>query len=149
MKKLFKIFVLALSVGTLMMAADAVAKDEPVTRPLKMMAQSQQVIDLTDGSLVAHADGVSSHLGQVAMDCTGFVDDPVFYGTIIAANGDLLNMEWELNSLLVTITPGTGRFEDAHGEFIMEIISSSQEVDPVAQTMTLSFVWSASGTITY
>ena len=132
-----------------MMAANAGAKDEPVTRPLKMMAESQQVIDLTDMSLVAHADGVSSHMGRVGMDCSGFVNDPILYGTITAANGDMVYWEGELNSMLVTITGGTGLFEDAQGEFIMELISSGQEYDPVAQTLTLSFVWTASGTIAY
>lgn len=149
MKKLIRMFVLAVSVCTLMMVADAGAKDKLVARPLKMMVQSEQVIDLTDGSVVAHADGVSSHMGRVAMDTEGYVNDPIFYGTITTANGDLVDWEWDPNSSLVNITGGTGRFENAQGEFIMEITATGQELDPVAQTMTLTFVWTASGTIAY
>jgi hypothetical protein len=133
-----------------MMVADAGAKEHLVTRPLKMMAESQRVIDLTDGSLVAHAEGVSSHMGRVTMDCSGFVDDPIIYGTINAANGDIVYWEGNLNSILTTITGGTGRFEDAQGEFIItEITLLGEEIDPVAHTLTQTFVWTASGTIAY
>ena len=147
MKKSIRMFVLTLSVCTLMMVFSVGAQNKLVTRPLKMMAQSQQVIDLTNGNLVAHADGVSSHLGKVTMDCTGSIYDPIIDGTITAANGDLLYWEGDLNSPLVIITHGTGRFENAQGEFVMETISSSQKYD--GQTLILSFVWTASGTITY
>jgi len=149
MGKSIRTFILALSACILMMLAGAEAKDKLVSRPLKMMVQSQQVINLTNGSMVAHAEGVSSHLGWVTMDCSGFVNDPIIYGTITAANGDLVYWEWEPDSSLVTIIDGTGRFEDAQGEFIAEITPLGQELDPVAQTLTLSFVWTASGTIAY
>jgi hypothetical protein len=149
MRKSIRMFVLGVSVCMLMIVADAGAKDKLVPRPLKMMVQSQQVINLTNGSLVAHAEGVSSHLGSVTMDSAGTVSDPIFYGTITAANGDLIYWEWEANSILVTITGGTGRFEGAQGEFIMDITPSGQKLDPVSQTMTLTFVWTATGTIYY
>jgi hypothetical protein len=48
------------------------------------------------------------------------------------------------------ITGGTGRFEGATGEFfIVSIELTGMEIDPFAGTMTLSFVWTASGTICY
>jgi hypothetical protein len=149
MKNSIRMFVLALSAYALMMATGASAEEQLISRPLKMTVQSQQVIHLTDGSIVAHAEGVSSHLGIVAMDTSFTFGDPVAYGTITAANGDLVYWEWQMDSTLVTITGGTGRFQGADGEFVMEIEPVSQEFDPVANTITNTYIWTALGTISY
>lgn len=149
MGKSIRTFILTLSACTLMMLTGADAKDQLVSRPLKMAVQSQQVLNLIDYSVVAHAYGVSSHMGQVTMDTSGTLGDPMFYGTITAANGDIVYWEWDPTSTIVTITGGTGRFEDAQGEFFMEIALLGEEFDPVAQTITRTFIWTASGTIAY
>ncbi len=149
MRNSIRLFLLAVSACALMMTAGAVAKEKPVSRPFKMMIYSQQVINLNDGSFVGRGEGVASHLGLITIEGPGNLADPISRGTITAANGDLVYWEWEISTLLVTITGGTGRFEGAGGEFIMDVEVVSQEFDPVANTMTNTYIWSASGTISY
>jgi hypothetical protein len=142
-------FVLALSGCALMMATGAGAKQKPVTRPFKMMVHSQQVINLRDGSFVGRGEGVASHLGLITIEGPGNLAEPISRGTITVASGDLIYWEWEISTLLVTITGGTGRFEGAGGEFVMDVELVSQKFDPAANTITNTYIWAASGTISY
>ena len=140
--------VLILSACSLMMAP-ASAQDEHVTRPLKMMVQSQMVISPSDWSCTAHAEGVVSHFGLATMEGWGELTNPHCEGTITAANGDWVVWEGNLNTGVYSIKGGTGRFEGATGEFTLLAEMVSQVVDEETGTITNTFIWTASGTISY
>ena len=125
----------------------------PVPRPIKMKAHSQMVLSLADGSYHATAWGEATHCGEFVSLGSGVFNPATGEGsgggTIIAANGDEIFFD-SLTMAQNIITGGTGRFEGATGEFIMvSMEQTGMDLDPVAGTMTLSFVWTASGTITY
>lgn len=120
-----------------------------VSRPFKVAAHSQMVVNLVDYSFTAEAWGNATHFGKVTMAGWGNLTQPVGFGTITAANGDLVEFEHNMQTNMVTITGGTGRFEGAAGEFILVTQLVSQVIDPVAGTMTMQFVWTGSGTISY
>ena len=141
--------VVALAVCALVPVVTASAKQQ-VPRPFKMAAHSQATINLADYSVVAHAEGVASHMGQVTADASGYATDPVSYGTLTAANGDTVYWAQEAGLDVVTITGGTGRFAGASGQFTLVVLMDGPPVvDPVAGTMTMNYIWTASGTITY
>jgi hypothetical protein len=121
-----------------------------VVRPLKMQATSQAVVSLVDGSLEAKAWGVATHLGRYTVEGAGyFIDGKLIdEGVIVAANGD--KIFYTHDSGTVTLTGGTGRFEGASGGFTAapEMVGEPI-VDLDAGTMTMNFVWKATGTIKY
>lgn len=126
----------------------------PVARPFQMAADSQLVIVVDPlnpdyGTYVAHAEGVASHLGWIAADEAGVLA-PVTHGVITAANGNLLNYSFDTTTAVATVTGGTGRFTGASGQFTIVVQPVGPPVlDPIAGTMTQSFTWTGSGTITY
>ncbi|HEY5915236.1 MAG TPA: hypothetical protein VJA21_31975, partial [Verrucomicrobiae bacterium] len=120
-----------------------------VTRPVKMQAHSQMVLNLANGSYNSKAEIISSHCGKSVGLGWGLFGG-AGAGKIIAANGDEIFFDSPTTVLQGIITGGTGRFEDASGEFnIMELEQTGMEPGPDPGTVTLSFVWSAAGTITY
>ena len=144
--------VLGLAVCALMPGMMASAKN-PVPRPFKMKAHSQMVLSLTDGSFNATAWGQATHCGQTINLGWGVFNPATGEGsgggTIIAADGGEISFDSPTMAQNI-ITGGTGRFEGASGEFsIVSIETTGTDLDPVAGTMALSFVWTASGTITY
>ena len=142
-------FVVALAVCVLVPVTTASAQKQ-ISRPFRMAAHSQAVINMVDYSVVAHAEGVASHLGEITADASGYATDPVTYGTMTAANGDVMYWAQAAGSDVVTITGGTGRFEGASGQFTLVVLMDGPPiVDPVAGTMTMNYIWTASGTITY
>ena len=112
-----------------------------------MMVHSQQVINWNNCTVTGHAEGVSSHLGLVTLDSAGSVFDTVAHGIITAANGDLIYWDWEVGPHPVIITGGTGRFEGASGEFVMDV--QLVDFDDTTDIWTYTYIWTASGTITY
>lgn len=130
----------------------AIAHAQQVTRPFKIQATSTAVINLADGSLTAKACGMATHLGRYTIEGAGFMNPATGQGwdagVITAANGDQIHYEHE--SGIVTFTGGTGRFEGVTGGFatVTEMVGDPI-IDPVAGTMTMNFVWTATGTITY
>ena len=129
------------------------SQKNPVSRPFKMQAHSQMVVSLADYSTVATAWGEATHCGKfVALGWGEFnpaTGEPTGSGNIIAANKDEIFYD-TLPMGHNMITGGTGRFEGATGEFsVVSIEQTGMELDPFAGTMTLSFVWTASGTICY
>jgi hypothetical protein len=142
-------FVVALAVCVLVPVTTASAQKQ-ISRPFRMAAHSQAVISMVDYSVVAHAEGVASHMGEVTADASGYATDPVTYGTMTTANGDVMYWAQAAGSDVVTITGGTGRFEGASGQFTLVVLMDGPPiVDPVAGTMTMNYIWTASGTITY
>lgn len=129
------------------------SQKNPVTRPFKMQARSQNVASLVDGNFTATAWGQATHCGQCVSLRWGTLNlvtgEATGSGKIIAANGDEIFFD-NPNMSQSVITGGTGRFEGATGEFfIVSIERTGMEIDPVAGTMTQSFVWTVSGTISY
>ena len=156
MKTATRRLVVALAICTLVPIATTSAKDK-VTRPFKMSAHSQMVVDLTGCdpmyapfgcAYVAHAEGVATHMGQVTAYETGIVA-PMTWGVMTAANGDELFYDFNSMSSVVTITGGTGRFEGATGEILLETELVSSVFDPIEMTITNTLVWTGSGTLTY
>jgi hypothetical protein len=156
MKTSTRRFLVALAICMLLPIATTSAKDQ-VTRPFKMSAHSQMVVDLTSCdpmyapfgcAYVAHAEGVATHMGQVTAYEAGIVA-PMTWGVMTAANGDELFYDFNSMSSVVTITGGTGRFEGATGEIILETELVSSVFDPVEMTITNTLVWTGSGTLTY
>ena len=142
----------ALAVCALLPLAWASQKN-PVPRPFKMQAHSQMVVSLVDYSTVATAWGEATHCGKCASLGWGLFNplawELIGSGKIIAANNDEIFFDCP-NTIQTVITGGTGRFEGATGEFfVVSMDLTGMETDPVANTMTLSFVWTASGTICY
>ena len=142
----------ALAVCALLPLAWASQKN-PVPRPFKMQAHSQMVVSLVDFSTVATAWGEATHCGKCVSFGWGWFNplawELIGSGTIIAANNDEIFYDCP-NTIQTVITGGTGRFEGATGEFsVVSIEQTGMELDPFAGTMTLSFVWTASGTICY
>lgn len=124
-----------------------------VTRPFKMEAQSQMVLSLEGGDFSSTASINASHCGRsVGLGWGTFnsaTGEGSGQGKIIAANGDeiFFDMPSVVRNL---ITGGTGRFASASGEFnVVAIEQTGMEIDPVAGTVTLSFVWTAVGTLTF
>jgi len=144
-------FVLTLAVCTLLPAMAAQAKHK-VPRPFEMQAQSHQVWQLDDTGtpvqmLSAEGWGVATHCGLVY---TAMKAPPSAEGFITSANGDQIFFLWTPTDLThVTITGGTGRLDGATGEFTMTFLSQEVSFDRDALTMTISFTWTASGTISY
>jgi hypothetical protein len=128
-----------------------------VLRALKMQAHSQQVWQLDENGvpvnlISAEGWGVSTHCGlfYTAEDPTAPAPAGFVSGFMTSANGDqIFSISPADNPLDATITGGTGRFSGAAGEFTITLLSQSVSVDPVTGKMTLSFTWTASGTITY
>jgi hypothetical protein len=104
-------------------------------------------IDLTTMSMTAEAAGVASHFGNCTMAGWGSAMSPISDGTITAANGDLVNFVFNSATHTVTITGGTGRFEHASGEFTLVTEEVGRVFGP--GTMTIYFVWTGEGTISY
>lgn len=126
----------------------ASGKVQTVTRPLKMQAHSQMVLRLADGSFNSTAWMNASHCGQSVALGWG-LSEGVGAGKSIAANGDEIFFDTP-TMLRGIITGGTGRFAGASGEFNVEVEEQTgMDLDPAAGTVTLSFVWTAMGTITY
>jgi hypothetical protein len=148
MKNTIRMLVLAVSACALIMAIGVSAKDrDNHLRPFKMDANSVMVIQLPSYSVTAQAQGVASHLGAVVMEGHG---NPMFVqGTITAANGDVIQWQGNPNTGVYTITGGTGRFEEATGGFTVVVQPVSSLLDPVAHTITNTYIWTASGTISY
>ena len=120
-----------------------------VTRQITMQAHSQMVLSLADGSFNSKAEIIASHCGKSAAVAWGLAEG-ASAGKIIAANGDEIFFDSPTTTLQGIITGGTGRFAGASGEFnIVKLEQTGMELDPVAGTLTLSFVWTATGTITY
>jgi hypothetical protein len=130
----------------------ASSANDPVARPFKMNAHSQMVVNLIDGSFDATAWGQATHCGQTISLGWGMLNpltgEGFGEGKIIAANGDKILYDNPTMADSI-ITGGTGRFEGAVGGFTVTLLSRTASIDPVAGTMTLYFVWTASGSITY
>jgi hypothetical protein len=129
------------------------SQKNPVPRPFKMQAHSQNVASLVDGNFEATAWGQATHCGRCVSLGWGTLNlvtgEATGSGKIIAANGDEIFFD-NPNMSQSVITGGTGRFEGATGEFfIVSIERTGMEIDPMAGTMTQSFVWTVSGTICY
>jgi len=149
MRKSTRRLVVALAVCVLVPGMTAIAKDK-VTRPFRMAADSQLVIDLGFGTYEARAEGVATHLGRVTIYQAGSLSDPVATGTMTAANGDQVHYQFNSATSEVTIVGGTGRFTGAGGTFTLQIQPVGPPVlDPGAGTMTQNFTWTGLGTITY
>jgi hypothetical protein len=134
------------------MAETAIALAQQVERPLTMQDHSQAVVSLVDGSLHAEASGVATHLGRHTIEGSGFMNlqtgEIWDSGVITAANGD--QIFYQHGAGTVTFTGGTGRFEGVSGGFtIVTETVGDPVVDPVAGTMTMNFLWTATGTINY
>ena len=139
---------IGLAVGALLPVLSANAKDG-VARPFHIKAHSQQVVS-PDGDYLATAEGLAAHFGLVTMEGWGNITQPIGYGTITATNGDSVQFEFKHDgSGLVTITGGTGRFAGARGEFALVAQIVSIDFDPDAGTMTIRYIWTGAGTITY
>jgi hypothetical protein len=118
-----------------------------VTRQVIMQAHSQMVLNLATGSFNSTAWINASHCGQSVGLSWG--TGGVGAGKIIAANGDEIFFD-EPTPVKGLITGGTGRFAGASGEFdIAGIEQTGMEPGLEPGTVTLYFVWTATGTITY
>jgi hypothetical protein len=156
MKTLNWRFLLTLTVCTLLPVLVAHAKNK-VTRQLKMQADTQQVWQLDAngapvGLISAGGWGVSTHCGLFYTAESDTVPAPEGYmgAFMTSANGDQIFCVCPVgNPLDATITGGTGRFSEATGKYTITIVSQNVSVDPATGIMTLSFSWTAAGTITY
>ena len=120
-----------------------------VTRPVTMQAHSQMVLRLADGSYNSKAEIIASHCGKSVGLGWGLFGG-AGAGKIIAANGDEIFFDSPTTVLQGIITGGTGRFAGASGEFnIVALEQTGTDPGPEPGTLTLSFVWTATGTITY
>jgi hypothetical protein len=157
MKTSTRRFLVGLALCTLLPIATTSAEDK-VTRPFKMSAHSQMVVDLNSTgcdpmypfvgcAYEAHAEGVATHLGQVTAHEEGLVGQ-VTGGDMTAANGDVLFYVFDPGTYVVTITGGTGRFEGAIGEVALDVVPGGDPLFDGAH-MILKFIWTGSGTITY
>ncbi len=120
-----------------------------VTRPVNMQAHSQMVLSLADGSYNSKAEIIASHCGKSVGLGWGLFGG-AGAGKIIAANGDETFFDSPTTVLQGIITGGTGRFAGASGEFnIVALEQTGTDPGPDPGTVKLSFVWTATGTITY
>ena len=140
----------ALLCGVLLPSAlRASGKLQTVTRPVKMQAHSQMVLNLANGSYNSKAEIISSHCGKSVGLGWGLYGG-AGAGKIIAANGDEIFFDSPTTVLQGIITGGTGRFAGASGEFnIVELEQAGMEPGTEPGTVKVSFVWTATGTITY
>jgi hypothetical protein len=141
---------------------------KPVKRPFKLTAKGAYSVFVTnDGTcpeftLRASTEGNATHLGRIVQ-----VEQWCWNGTqadlgartltIIAANGDELygtpiSVEWSsffTFEELVSINGGTGRFENATGEF-RQWVEISRDENPMGGDLIFgSFSVSGFGTVTY
>ena len=144
--------VLALAVCALLLSTAVIAK-HPVERPFKVHGDVTVVISLLDGSFTGTETGEATHIGRYSSEGVGSFDLNTMNGTEIgvltAANGDELCWTEEITGGAViarTLTGGTGRFENASGEF-----STSITTDVVVDFpfVIVTFSYRATGTITY
>jgi hypothetical protein len=147
-----------LVLGTLMVAAPrALAGDKAAS--IEGSGTGRLWVNTTTGAVTGHDSGVSSHLGRYTADIQGHAeraDDGTLTGsgtvTIVAANGDqltgpfTLSGDGETQTVVVTITGGTGRFTNASGTLTV-ICRSSGPPREEGDTLVFDHECTMKGTI--
>jgi hypothetical protein len=156
--RILKVRILVLIVLSLTYCVLLGAGQHPVERPFQISGDITLTIDLrtcspTTGicSAVREDWGEATHVGRYSSIATNVLVNVVTgyvsgSGVMTAANGDQLF--WEKGGDFLTITGGTGRFQNATGEFeTSHPPAAIAYPDPATAVVTHTF--EGSGTITY
>ena len=156
--RILKVRILVLVVLIITVCVFLGAGQKQVERPFKISGDITLTINLLtcDAAGVCSAEredwGEATHLGRYSSVATyAQVNVVTSYvsgsGVMTAANGD--QVFWEKDGDSLTITGGTGRFENATGEF--ETSHPTPTVTPIPDTpyVVVTHPFSGSGTITY
>jgi hypothetical protein len=146
-------------------AGPAAAKRGGTDRPLKGSGSATALVDIATGVSSNQGTARLSHLGkttfslQFSVTAIGPTTNRVEgTGTFVAANGDALFVTFTGTSeltpsgaseetLVFTITGGTGRFADASGTFTVQ--NRSQPVSITGTVLTLQQTFTLEGRISY
>jgi hypothetical protein len=145
-------WIVTLAICALLMPC-ASASDK-IERPFKMRAQGTLVASLIDGSYAAAESGQATHTGRLANEYSGYLDLQTLLfasgaGVMTASNGDELSWEVSGPSGAGVFTGGTGRFEGATGALTWVVTDLTISFDLNSMTVTMVYVYTGSGTITY
>lgn len=162
MRKAILIAGLILAVGV---PAGALAKAGGTDRPIKDQSSGTTVVNLGDLSFTIDATGIGSHLGRTTSHLDGALTltGPNSFNingtsTVVAANGDELygtfsgsgTSDTAGNSegpVTITVTGGTGRFENASGSYAGSFSQVVLGAD--GTSLTLATDYSLRGRISY
>lgn len=132
------------------------AKDnKQVTRPLKglgLMTVVVTPISLTEATGHNEEDGNATQVGRYhnVGDGTMSLVTGQFLtgeGTVTGANGDTIHWVW--NGTGATFDGGTGRFANASGFMMMNVLSQEPPVDNGDGTFTVTILYQFEGEVTY
>lgn len=151
-----RLIIFSFVVCVLVVAALGVSKSMQ-ERPFKISGDIRLTIDITTCSAagVCYALredwGEATHLGRYTSVATGVMVNVITgyvggSGVMTAANGDQLF--WDKNGDSLTITGGTGRFDNASGEFDTSHPPATVTY-PNPYTAVVTHPFQGSGTITY
>ena len=123
-----------------------------VSRPFMTEERGQMVVNLLNFSFMEESWGNATHLGLFTMTGSGTVA-ALGHGIITGANGDSIFFNYippaSGTTVPAVITGGTGHFLGAGGEFTIVVEELGRVIDPIAMTMTISFIANGTGTISY
>jgi len=142
--KVLFLFALCLAVCALLPMASSSASVQ-VERPIYVEGTGT-ILDVMSGPPYTYfSEGVANHIGRHSCVCKLSSLD---YGRclVFAANGDQLY--FEMNGGTMTITGGTGRFNNASGSWDSVVTSESYSMDPWGGVVA-SVTYEGEGTIVY
>ena len=125
-----------------------------VTRPLKGLGLATVVvtpISPTTGTFHTEEDGNATHVGLYHNVGNGTISletgDFTGQGTMTAANGDTIH--WVSEAGVTLFDGGTGRFENASGFMLMNVLFWSEPVDNGDGTFTITILYKPEGELTF
>jgi len=159
MSKTKRNIVLALALCGLLLPMTVRAKDL-VERPFKLHSERTIIVDLRFYPIcpwwIESESGEATHLGLYTNSGEGTVDlrtgESTGSGEITAANGDIVYWDGYKSgdTLIMTYTGGTGRFEGASGSVTIAFTTVAAGPDPEYPWLyRITFSFSGTGTITY
>jgi hypothetical protein len=168
---------LMLSLAFVTLTAPAVAGGKKVSKPFKAAWTEIITVDLRPESMgmddigfylpftIEFFDARATHLGNCVGTGEGRyyvflfgggADRVIGKGTLVAANGDEVDLEWVIpnynegpESGTISIVGGSGRFEQASGEFGLDHYEETEDGDSTPGFLIITRTGWLSGTIEY